>query len=104
MVYASGIAVALDAGDVGGEEVDAVAVQVDAAAVVMRGSACRARIWTWRSGSYRRPAAAVLGLFKYFNYRSKRDRLAEVGASFVRTVVRRASAAWTSAACVSAWG
>jgi hypothetical protein len=56
MVYASGIAVALDAGDVGGEELDAVAVEVAAAAVVMRGSACRARIWTSRSGSYRRPS------------------------------------------------
>ena len=29
--------------------------------------------------------AAVLGLFKYFNYRSRRDRLTEVGASFALT-------------------
>lgn len=36
-------------------------------------------------------AAAVLGLFKYFNYRTKRDRLAEVGASFATTVESLAS-------------
>lgn len=36
-------------------------------------------------------AAAVLGIFKYFNYRSRRDRLAEVGASFASTVVSLAS-------------
>jgi len=35
--------------------------------------------------------AALLGLFKYFNYRSKRDRLAEVGASFVLTIESLAS-------------
>ena len=35
--------------------------------------------------------AAVLGLFRYFNYRSKRDRLAEVGASFALTVEALAS-------------
>jgi uncharacterized protein YjbI with pentapeptide repeats len=35
--------------------------------------------------------AAILGLFKYFNYRSKRDRLAEVGASFALTVEALAS-------------
>jgi hypothetical protein len=35
--------------------------------------------------------AAVLGLFKYFNYRSRRDRLAEVGASFALTVEALAS-------------
>lgn len=36
-------------------------------------------------------AAAVFGLFKYFNYRSRRDRLAEVGASFASTVEALAS-------------
>ena len=36
-------------------------------------------------------AAAILGIFKYFNYRSKRDRLAEVGASFALTVEALAS-------------
>ena len=35
--------------------------------------------------------AAILGIFKYFNYRSKRDRLAEVGASFALTVDALAS-------------
>ena len=35
--------------------------------------------------------AAILGIFKYFNYRSKRDRLAEVGASFGLTVDALAS-------------
>jgi len=35
--------------------------------------------------------AAILGLFKYFNYRSKRDRLAEVGASFILTIESLAS-------------
>ena len=35
--------------------------------------------------------AALLGLVKYFNYRSKRDRLAEVGASFVLTIESLAS-------------
>ena len=35
--------------------------------------------------------AALLGLFKYFNYRSRRDRLAEVGASFALTVEALAS-------------
>jgi hypothetical protein len=35
--------------------------------------------------------AAVLGLFKYFNYRSKRDRIAAVGASFATTVESLAS-------------
>lgn len=41
-------------------------------------------------------AAAVLGLFKYFNYRSKQDRLAEVGASFASTVEALASDNGTS--------
>lgn len=40
--------------------------------------------------------AAVLGLFKYFNYRTKRDRLAEVGASFALTVDALASDNGTS--------
>lgn len=40
--------------------------------------------------------AALLGLFKYFNYRSKRDRLAEVGASFALTVEALASDNGTS--------
>ena len=35
--------------------------------------------------------AAVLGLFKYFNYRSRRDRLTEVGAAFALTVESLAS-------------
>ncbi len=35
--------------------------------------------------------AAILGLFKYFTYRSRRDRLAEVGASFALTVEALAS-------------
>lgn len=35
--------------------------------------------------------AAVLGLFKYFNYKSKRDRKAAVGASFSATVDALAS-------------
>lgn len=41
-------------------------------------------------------AAALLGIFKYFNYRSKRDRLAEVGASFALTVEALASDNGTS--------
>ena len=40
--------------------------------------------------------AAVLSVFKYFNYRSKRDRLAEVGASFAMTVEALASDNGTS--------
>jgi hypothetical protein len=40
--------------------------------------------------------AAVLGLFKYFNYRTKRDRLADVGASFALTVDALASDNGTS--------
>jgi hypothetical protein len=40
--------------------------------------------------------AAILGLFKYFNYRSNRDRLAEVGASFALTVEALASDNGTS--------
>jgi uncharacterized protein YjbI with pentapeptide repeats len=40
--------------------------------------------------------AAILGLLKYFNYRSKRDRLAEVGASFALTVDALASENGTS--------
>lgn len=35
--------------------------------------------------------AGLVGLFKYFNYRSRRDRLAEVGASFVLTMESLAS-------------
>jgi hypothetical protein len=35
--------------------------------------------------------AALLGLFKYFNYKSKRDRKAAVGASFAATVEALAS-------------
>jgi uncharacterized protein YjbI with pentapeptide repeats len=35
--------------------------------------------------------AAILGVFKYFNYRSRRDRLAEIGASFALTVEALAS-------------
>jgi hypothetical protein len=35
--------------------------------------------------------AALLGLFKYFNYKSRRDRLAEIGASFTLTVEALAS-------------
>lgn len=35
--------------------------------------------------------AALLGLFKYFNYKSKRDRKAAVGASFATTVEALAS-------------
>jgi uncharacterized protein YjbI with pentapeptide repeats len=34
---------------------------------------------------------AVLGIFKYFNYRSKRDRIAAVGATFAATVESLAS-------------
>lgn len=41
-------------------------------------------------------AAAVLGLFKYFNYRSKKDRVAEVGAAFASTVEALASENQTS--------
>jgi hypothetical protein len=40
--------------------------------------------------------AAVLGVFKYFNYRSKKDRLAEVGAAFGLTVEALASDNQTS--------
>jgi uncharacterized protein YjbI with pentapeptide repeats len=40
--------------------------------------------------------AAVLGLFKYFNYRSRRDRLAEVGSSFQLTIQSLASKNATS--------
>lgn len=40
--------------------------------------------------------AAVLGFFKYFNYRSKKDRLAEVGAAFGLTVEALASDNQTS--------
>jgi len=35
--------------------------------------------------------AALLGLFKYFNYKTRRDRLAEIGASFAHTVEALAS-------------
>lgn len=35
--------------------------------------------------------AATLGLFKYFNYKTRRDRLAEIGASFALTVEALAS-------------
>ncbi|HZO64986.1 MAG TPA: pentapeptide repeat-containing protein [Kribbellaceae bacterium] len=40
--------------------------------------------------------AAIVGLFRYFNYRSKRDRLAEIGASFALTVDALASDNGTS--------
>jgi hypothetical protein len=40
--------------------------------------------------------ASLLGLFKYFRYRSKRDRIAEVGASFALTVEALASDNGTS--------
>ena len=40
--------------------------------------------------------AAVLGLFKYFNYRTKRDRQAAVGASFALTIDALASENGTS--------
>jgi hypothetical protein len=40
--------------------------------------------------------AAVLGLFKYFNYRTKRDSRAAVGASFALTVDALASDNYTS--------
>jgi hypothetical protein len=40
--------------------------------------------------------AAILGLFKYFNYRSRRDRLAVIGASFALTVEALASDNGTS--------
>jgi len=39
---------------------------------------------------------AILGVFKYFNYRTRRDRLAEVGASFALTVDALASDNTTS--------
>jgi hypothetical protein len=35
--------------------------------------------------------AALLGLFKYFNYKTRRDRMAEIGASFALTVDALAS-------------
>lgn len=40
--------------------------------------------------------AAILGLVNYFNYRSKRDRLAEIGASFALVVDALASENGTS--------
>ncbi|SHN66605.1 Pentapeptide repeat-containing protein [Geodermatophilus obscurus] len=44
--------------------------------------------WVAAGGAF---LAGVLGLVKYFSYRSKRDRLASVGASFTATVEALAS-------------
>jgi Pentapeptide repeats (8 copies) len=47
-----------------------------------------AQAWLTVGGAF---LAAVIGVFKYFNYRSKRDRIAVVGASFSATVEALAS-------------
>ena len=51
-------------------------------------TAATAQAWIAVIGAF---LAALLGLFKYFDYRSKRDRLAAVGSSFAATVEALAS-------------